>query len=182
MPSTQPSFLPSMAPASSGWSSALGYLLTGLLIAAGVGLVAAIIIQTVRAIRQRHAPEQAIDSSGDSIDLTSSHVRETLDESLTRLRHGDDAAATIIECWRRLEEAAATGGTERAPSQTAEEFTLALLGASTTLSEDDLRSLADLYRTAMFASVPPGEDGRLEAIAVLERLVIALGSNARSPQ
>lgn len=147
------------------------------LLIAEVLAVAAITVLAVRAFRARRLPEAAeaaeASATGPLADVVEQDVREALGLSLAGLRHGDDAGETILQCWRRLEEVAARHGAARRASQTAEEYTLALL-RRTALDPADLRALADLYRAALFAEVPPGEDGRRRAVDLLERLLATL--------
>lgn len=151
------------------------------LLIAAVLAVAAITVLAVRAFRARRLPEEAeASATGPLADVVEQDVREALGLSLAGLRHGDDAGETILQCWRRLEEVAARHGAARRASQTAEEYTLALL-RHTALDPADLRALADLYRAALFAEVPPGEDGRRRAVDLLERLLATLDGGEDAP-
>ncbi len=151
------------------------------LLIAAVLAVAAITVLAVRAFRARRLPEAAeASATGPLADVVEQDVREALGLSLAGLRHGDDAGETILQCWRRLEEVAARHGAARRASQTAEEYTLALL-RRTALDPADLRALADLYRAALFAEVPPGEDGRRRAVDLLERLLATLDGGEDAP-
>lgn len=159
----------------------LGPWAVRVLLIAAVLAVAAITVLAVRAFRARRLPEAAeASATGPLADVVEQDVREALGLSLAGLRHGDDAGETILQCWRRLEEVAARHGAARRASQTAEEYTLALL-RRTALDPADLRALADLYRAALFAEVPPGEDGRRRAVDLLERLLATLDGGEDAP-
>lgn len=159
----------------------LGPWAVRVLLIAAVLAVAAITVLAVRAFRARRLPEAAeASATGPLADVVEQDVREALGLSLAGLRHGDDAGETILQCWRRLEEVSARHGAARRASQTAEEYTLALL-RRTALDPADLRALADLYRAALFAEVPPGEDGRRRAVDLLERLLATLDGGEDAP-
>jgi len=141
------------------------WIVVGLLIA----VLAVIIVRMARPWGHRGgtAPQGTVAATPDQ------DLRRTLARSLHRLERGDDARTAIIDCWVRLEEVAEARGSRRRRSDTTEEYTLALLHR-TTLPASDLEALADLYRTAMFASDPPDEAARRQAVAVLDRLLAAL--------
>lgn len=65
-------------------------------------------------------------------------------------------------------------GVPRRASQTAEEYTIAILG-SLPVDRIDLRTLADLYETAMFSGAESAPADRDQAIGCLERLSASLG-------
>ncbi len=102
-------------------------------------------------------------------------VVESFHQTLARLMAGDSTDEAILECWRRLEDAAAATGVPREPTRTATEFTVDLLRA-TPARPDDLRTLADLYRQAMFSTIPVSDADRRRAVAALGRLAADLGS------
>lgn len=61
----------------------------------------------------------------------------------------------VVACWLDLERAAAATGSPRAPSQTASEFTAALLRRHTAAGADrELRVLLGLYQRARFSAAP----------------------------
>lgn len=111
-------------------------------------------------------------------EVADDEIRETLADSLLRLRAGVDVGEAIVECWRRLEQVAGASGAERQPTDTAEEYTLTVM-SSTSADATDLGELAELYRAAMFGGRTMAEDDRARALACLERLVVALGGEAR---
>ncbi len=108
------------------------------------------------------------------VDLEVDEVQESFSQTIVDLRAGLDVHGAIIECWRRLADLAADSGVPRRASQTAEEYTLAILG-SLPVDRTDLRTLGRLYEAAMFSgqdSVPADRD---LAIGCLERLSASLG-------
>ena len=159
----------------------IGEALLGLAVLAVLVVIALIVARTVRQLGGKSGLEQA-----DADHVVDAHalpelvesVSESLADTLRRLRTGDHLDDVILECWRRLEDAAAATGTPRQASQTAEEFTVSVLGA-TPARPDDLRVLADLYRRAMFSTVPAAPDDRARAVDALERLIAVLGGDAR---
>lgn len=94
--------------------------------------------------------------------------------ALSELRAGRSVTDVIIDCWLALEQAAGISGHPRRPSQTATEYTLDLL-AATAADDNDLSELADLYRQAMFAALPPGPASAERAEQCLQNLLTALG-------
>lgn len=64
-----------------------------------------------------------------------------------------DPTQAIVAAWLALEEAAASAGVTRRPSQTPTEFTLAVLDR-TTADRDATRRLLDLYLRARFSGLP----------------------------
>ena len=101
-------------------------------------------------------------------------VHESFAQTLLDLRAGLDVHGAVIECWRRLADLAADSGVPRRASQTAEEYTIAILG-SLPVDRIDLRTLADLYETAMFSGAESAPADRDQAIGCLERLSASLG-------
>lgn len=166
-PSTQRAFIP-------GW---VGPALLGIAILAVVVVIVLVLARAVRDLgRKRDLEEAASDHRVDAESLPElvETVTESLSATLVRLRTGERLDDVILECWRRLEDAAAATGMPRVPSQTAEEFTVVVLSA-TAASPTDLRTLADLYRRAMFSTLPARPDDRARAVDALERLIGALG-------
>lgn len=106
-------------------------------------------------------------------DVDAEAVGDTLAASIARLRSGVSVDEAIVACWRSLEALAGESGATRRPTDTAEEYTVAVLTA-TAADPRDLEELADLYRRALFAGRPPTEGDRDRAVACLERLVAAL--------
>jgi hypothetical protein len=99
-------------------------------------------------------------------------LAEAVEEGLATLEVGavDDA---IIACWVRLEEAAAAGGVDRLPSETATELTVRLLDRFD-VPEAAVDRLLELYRTARYSHHRLGEDDRAEAVASLQAVGVAM--------
>ncbi len=155
----------------------VGPLLLGIAVLAVVGIIVLVLARAVRDLGRRRDLEQAeADHLVDAEALPElvEAVAESLSDTLIRLRTGDQLDDVILECWRRLEDAAAATGVPRLASQTAEEFTVGVLSA-TPATPDDLRTLADLYRRAMFSTLPAEPADRARAVDALERLISALG-------
>ncbi|HET9128549.1 MAG TPA: DUF4129 domain-containing protein [Propionibacteriaceae bacterium] len=155
----------------------IGEAVLGLAALAVLVVIALVVARTMRQLNAKRGLEQAdadqvVDA--DALPELVESVSESLADTLKRLRTGGRLDDVILECWRRLEEAAAATGTPRAASQTAEEFTVSVL-AATPARPDDLRVLADLYRRAMFSTLPAAPDDRGRAVDALERLISSLG-------
>lgn len=160
------------APFGRAWDTAMVWNVLGwLILAAVVGLVAWLLAHTQAIVPRRGqvARGRRLAEPVEMTEIDHEVVVETLQEALERLRAGLDLDDAIIECWRRLEEVASGVGVDRRPTDTAEEFTVAVLTA-TPAGESDLRRLADLYRRAMFSATPPTAADRDAAIALLQRL------------
>ncbi len=156
----------------------LGPLLLTIAVLAVVMVVVLVLARAVRDLGRKRDLERAradhlVDAEA-LPDLVES-VTESLTDTLVRLRTGEHLDDVILECWRRLEDAAAATGMARLPSQTAEEFTVSVLSA-TPATPGDLRTLADLYRRAMFSTLPAQPDDRARAVDALERLIGVLGA------
>lgn len=120
-------------------------------------------------VRRRERAAAASDNLLDIPDISAQDVHESLQASLADLRSGTDVNDAILACWRRLAELSAESGVERRPSQTATEFTVAIL-ASTPVAPNDLTTLATLYRRAMFSGLASTDAQREQAVTCLERL------------
>lgn len=157
-------------------SAWIGQVLAIAGVAAGMVLLALLLVAVARRVRQEKPLQAATAVAGEAQVLDEdvlTEVAESLDEALQRLSVGADVDAAILACWYRLERAAEASGVPRRPSQTTEEFTVSVL-AATPVDSADLRALADLYRRAMFSGVPATEQDRGRARGCLERLVGAL--------
>ncbi len=152
-----------------------------LLIAVIVGALALVVIRFLFLIaanvekRRNAVAVDAEQASAAEPDLELDEVQESLDQTLEDLRAGLDVHGSIIECWRRLADLAAASGVPRRASQTAEEYTLAILG-SLPVDRDDLGTLADLYQAAMFSNAESAPADRDLATSCLSRLSAAMGT------
>lgn len=150
-----------------------------LILAIGAVAVLVVILLIIRAAvrslggRQRLGKAAAASGAAHEAEPTPEFVEavtESFEQTLVRLRTGERLDEAILECWRRLEDAASATGLPRDPAQTATEFTVALLRA-TSARPADLTSLAELYRQAMFSRIPLTGADRERAVASLSRLV-----------
>jgi len=153
----------------------IGEALLALAALAVLVVIALVVARTLRQLGDKRSLERAeadrvVDA--DALPELVESVSESLADTLQRLRTGEHLDDVILECWRRLEDAAAATGSPRLPSQTAEEFTVSVL-AATPARPGDLRVLADLYRRAMFSTLPAAPDDRVRAVDALERLLDA---------
>lgn len=154
-----------------------------LLIAIIVAVIALIVVRflfMVASSIESRRNEVAVDAEpavSVEIDLEVEEVQESLEQVLVDLRSGLDVHGAVIECWRRLADLAAESGVPRRASQTAEEYTLAILG-SLPVDPGDLRTLAGLYKSAMFSGRDPRPADRDLAIGCFERLSASLAVRA----
>ena len=72
----------------------------------------------------------------------------------------------VIECWERLERAAAAAGLPRHASETPGELVARVLTAAN-VDAEALNGLADTYRLARYGPHQIGEDLRRQAVAAL---------------
>ena len=77
-------------------------------------------------------------------------LAEAVDTGLSRIDSGT-ATDAVIACWVALEEAAASAGVARDPSETPAEFTVRVLGVGG-ISEPQLNRLGELYREARYST------------------------------
>lgn len=146
-------------------------VLVVLLVAGAVVVLVWFLLRLVAASRSP-AHRAAIPAGGHAVDVAAfddEELAEAVRTAVSSLRRGIDVDDAIIECWRRLEEVAAGSGIERRPEQTSQEFTADVLTGGS-IDEEALRSLAGLYRVAMFSTHRLTDDDRERAIAALERL------------
>ena len=100
--------------------------------------------------------------------MRADRLAEAVDAGLARIDSGT-AADAVIACWVALEEAAASVGVAREPSETPSEFTVRVLGIGG-ISEPQLTRLGELYREARYSAHGSTEEARPEARAALLRL------------
>lgn len=118
---------------------------------------------------RRRAAHEAVAEGVEVPVVDEEQIVESLNHTIAQLRLGAAVDESILECWRQLEKLAADSGFERRDSQTAEEFTIALL-RETRAHRLDLEQLAELYRRAMFSLSAPTASDRDAAVACLERI------------
>lgn len=108
-------------------------------------------------------------------------VHDAFASAVRRLDAGEDVDAAIVECWRRLERAAADAGVPRRPQDTATDYAVRLL-ARTPVDAGDLTTLRTLYQRAMFSTSHATEDDRTSAAMAFSRLAAALAPSAGVPR
>jgi hypothetical protein len=125
------------------------------------------------------AVRDSIQARGRPIDIEKgapkpvSHAAEVvaaLDAGLDQLaKSGSDPRSVVIGCWVRLEEAAASAGTPRRPSDAPYDYVLRLLEGHQ-ISRPVLDRLVAVYRAARYSFGNVDEAMRTEAVAALQRL------------
>jgi hypothetical protein len=102
-----------------------------------------------------------------------SHAAEVvaaLDAGLDQLaRTGSDPRSVVISCWVRLEDAAASAGTSRRPSDAPADYVLRLLEGHQ-ISRQVLDRFAAVYRAARYSFGDVDESMRADAVAALQHL------------
>lgn len=154
----------------------VGELLQALAVAAAVVLVAWFVLRVRRAMEKPEL-KRAKEATGDGVvlpDGVEEEVATSLGQAIAALRSGVAVDEAVVACWRRLETIAADSGIQRLPTQTAQEFTVAILGHAM-VEESALTDLASLYRRAMFSTHQMGEPDRERAVEALESVAASLG-------
>lgn len=151
------------------------------MIGAGLVLLGWFILRVKRAL-ERPEFKPAKEASGRTADLpegVEEEVAESLEGAIAALRSGVAVDDAVVACWHRLETIAADSGMPRLPTQTSQEFTLAILG-SAVVDEAALLDLASLYRRALFSTHVMGETDRERAVECLESLAgsLSVGDDA----
>ena len=154
-PTNLPTALPRTPPPSAGTS-------TGWLLLVAIGIAVALLALAVflwwRAGRRRLATEGADMLVETDVLAPLPALRAGLAEAERRLLTETDPTDAIIAAWLALEEAAATSGVRRKPSQTPTEFTLGVI-EGTGVDAEPVRGLLRLYHRARFSVVgSPADD------------------------
>lgn len=135
-----------------------------LVYAAGVLLVLFLLRLIYRILRKVELP-QAEDDDTDWERVKVDRLAEAVESGLSSVDSGT-ATDAVIACWVALEEAAASAGVAREPSETPAEFTVRVLGVGG-ISEPELLRLAQLYREARYSTHGSTEEARTQARAAL---------------
>jgi hypothetical protein len=146
------------------WLSALWQALIWLVIAACALFLGWLIYRIVRKVELPAAETEDTDWER----LKADRLAEAVDTGLTRIESGT-ATDAVIACWVALEQAAASAGVARDPSETPAEFTVRVLGVGG-ISEPQLVRLGELYREARYSTHGSTEQARTEARSALLRL------------
>ena len=147
-----------------GWVLSLWQAVVYLIIAAVVAFILLIIVRVLRRVR---LPQVEPDEP-DWERMKAERLAEAVDTGLARIDSGT-ATDAVVACWVALEEAAASAGVPRDPSETPAEFTVRVLGIGG-ISEPQLIQLGALYREARYSTHGSSEQARTEARAALLRL------------
>jgi hypothetical protein len=120
-----------------------------------------------RILRQVEVPQAEAEDT-DWERMKADRLAEAVDTGLARIDSGT-ATDAVIACWVALEEAAASAGVARDPSETPAEFTVRVLGVGG-ISEPELVRLGELYREARYSTHGSTEQARADARSALLRL------------
>lgn len=107
-------------------------------------------------------------------------LRRELDEALAAVRRRPDSRTAIVECWARLEEAAARAGTPRRPTETPSEL-LARVLADHAVSRTAMQRLTTLYLEARYSNHDADPAVTAEAVEALALVRRELGAPALDP-
>ncbi|MGW6196035.1 DUF4129 domain-containing protein [Kribbella sp. NPDC055110] len=146
------------------WVLSMWQAVVYLIIAAIVGFILLVIVRILRRVRL----PQVEAGEPDWERIKAERLAEAVDTGLARIDSGT-ATDAVVACWVALEEAAASAGVPRDPSETPAEFTVRVLGIGG-ISEPQLIRLGELYREARYSTHGSSEQARTEARAALLRL------------
>lgn len=146
------------------WLKALWQALIWLVFAAVALFLGRLIYRIARKVELPQA--EAVDAEWERV--KAERLAEAVDTGLSRIDSGTPTDA-VIACWVALEEASASAGVARDPSETPAEFTVRVLGIGG-ISEPQLDRLGQLYREARYSTHGSSEEARAEARAALLRL------------
>ncbi|TDD25671.1 DUF4129 domain-containing protein [Kribbella turkmenica] len=146
------------------WIQALWQALVWLTMAALAGFLGWVIYKILRKVELPQAETEDTDWER----MKADRLAEAVDSGLARIDTGR-ATDAVIACWVALEEAAASAGVAREPSETPAEFTVRVLGVGG-ISEPQLVRLGELYREARYSTHGSTEEARAEARSALLRL------------
>ena len=146
------------------WLLSLWQAVVYLIIAAVATLILLIIIRVVRGVRLPKVEPK----DNDWERVKAERLAEAVDTGLAQIDSGT-ATDAVVACWVALEQAAASAGVPRDPSETPAEFTVRVLGIGG-ISEPELVRLGELYREARYSTHGSSEAARTEARTALLRL------------
>jgi Domain of unknown function (DUF4129) len=146
----------------------LAAILKTLLYVAGTLLVLFLLRLLYRMIRNVKLPIAETNDADDWERVKVDKLSDAVDAGLAAMESGT-ATDAVIACWVALEDAAASAGVARQPSETPSEFTVRVLAVGG-ISAPELTRLAGLYREARYSSHGSSEEARAEARAALTRL------------
>ena len=144
-----------------------------------LGVLCAVVVLLIAGVLIFFALRDSVQARGRPIEIDkdtpkpASHAAEVaaaLDAGLDELaRSGSDPRSVVISCWVRLEEAAASAGTPRHPSDAPSDYVLRLL-ESHQISRPVLDRLAAVYLAARYSFGDVDESMRSAAVSALQRL------------
>lgn len=140
-----------------------------------LAVLAVAVVLAVRAVRRQGLPAGVDEGLPTVVDVD--EVRALLEQSVIQIEVDGDVNRAVVGCWQGLELLAADAGVAREPSQTAREYTVAVL-AGAALPVGPLERLADLYEEALFSGARLPEAARAEALDALAGLRTGTGPEA----
>jgi hypothetical protein len=143
-------------------------ILTTLLYVAGSLLVLFLLRLLYRMLRNVELPVAETNDADDWERVKVDKLSDAVEAGLAAMESGT-ATDAVIACWVALEDAAASAGVARQPSETPSEFTIRVLAVGG-ISAPELTRLSALYREARYSSHGSSEEARAEARAALTRL------------
>jgi hypothetical protein len=150
-----------------------------LLAALVVALIVAVIFFAIRNAAESRA--QISTRATPAVVTRRAAVLAAVDATIEELANDDrDPRSAVILCWVRLEEIAATAGTQREPGDSPTDLVSRLLRAHQ-VSRGVLATLADLYRTARYSQHEIPGSMRDQARAALGRLRAELAVSGSGP-
>lgn len=152
---------------------ALTEALVPVLVALALAVLVVAVVLAVRVVRGQERPGGVEEDLPTVVDVE--EVQALLERSQNQIGVDGDVNRAVVRCWQGLELLAADAGVAREPSQTAREYTLAVL-AGAALPVRPLERLADLYEEALFSGARLPETARAEAMAALTGLRAGDGS------
>jgi hypothetical protein len=165
-------------------------VLAALLFAAGVAVIAGILLFVLRALynllrslraalRRRRRKTQVVATGMAPADLAR-QMSDAVDDALEELNADRPVSDSIIRCWQRLQTAAADAGVRPELSDTPDEAIRRIFFA-TEVSGTPLRTLAELYREARFSQHTMGPQNADTARAALNAIFVDLRTDAPEP-
>jgi hypothetical protein len=161
-------------------------VISAFLFAAGVVIICGVLFAILRALynllralrlalrRRRRTTVVATDVA--PADLAT-QMSDAVDEALGELEADRPVSDSIIQCWLRLQTAAAEAGVAPVRSDTPDEAIRRIFFA-TEVSGTPLRTLAELYREARFSRHTMGRQDLVSARAALTAIMVDLRDEA----
>lgn len=133
-------------------------------------IVGALVFVAIRDSIQARGRPIEVDKGTPKPATHAAEVAAVLDAGLDQLaQSGSDPRSVVISCWVRLEDAAASAGTPRRPSDSPTDYVLRLLEVHQ-ISRPVLDRLAAVYRAARYSFGDVDDSMRGEAVSALQHL------------